>query len=468
MNIVKIVLSLSVLFACGRMYAGTTSSSIPNGDQVAKLVAACWKAPPSSIDVTLCKEVTSPPMSLDTIRTSVNKLFDASEDGARYRKDNPEDVKARNAEIEQEVQRIVTEQQSPRILEQRIRIEGDRYRVDQVIVKPGMELAPDTPFEQTYVNSGNRRKGDGTHFDYDHNRKIATIYNNTASMWHRSDIDNAAGLPLYVRALVRGTLGKRQETQTGSVMMPDDEKIRKLTTGDLEHIGVRISIGSDENSPDTRDRIEIREPNASSQIVAIMIVDRNDYSRVYRSEVYYPKTGQPRLVRESSDFDSQGFPHDIITVEYDETGSIKRKEHLTSSKVELNPSLQDNLFSFQVPAGYAMIDQRLKKPLVVQRENWDTLPPQAREGGKSLGNASSEQPEQIAQRAQPSESPRNARESGNPTSRPMQAASDIVSPAKEVRSEPTVSHFSIGIAVAIFLMVLVVIFVVIRGTRSRK
>ncbi|MHC4396109.1 MAG: hypothetical protein ACYS1A_10695 [Planctomycetota bacterium] len=376
MSKLKITFLFVILCACSIIKANTTFDNMLTEDQVAKLVAAAWQSPPSSLDVTLYKELTKPAMSIEQIRINVQKVFDATEDGAKYRMDIEGDIKNRNAEIEQEINRIAKEQQSPRVLKQQIRIMDHYYRLDQTIVKPGMQVEQEMAYEQTFVNSGDPSKGDYTHFDYDHNRKIATIYG-SKSMWRRDKILDLATMPMGAHFLIQAFLGEKMETPTGDILVPDNQKMRKLAMGDIDNLN--ISISSEGIGPDARDHIMIRVPKVSSNNMIVITCDRDDYSRVYRFESHNPQTGQLMFVRECEDFDSQGFPHNATMQWYDKSGKIVRKENWAVEEVKLNSALAKDLFSFHIPSNYGMVDRRLEKPFVVQPVPSDVFAPQLSE-----------------------------------------------------------------------------------------
>ena len=51
-----------------------------------------------------------------------------------------------------------------------------------------------------------------------------------------------------------------------------------------------------------------------------------------------PTTGHVSYVRECSNFDAQGFPHNAVLIEYDIEGKLKKKETYIIEEVDLNDS----------------------------------------------------------------------------------------------------------------------------------
>ncbi len=359
-----------LLLVCIPLYAKAEPCNLPTAEQVTKLAAAVWKEPVQSIDIVLYKEITKPAKSVEEFR----RMFENSFDKREGPKENlsPAELEMRNRDIQVNVERAVKEQEVGRRMKQRIRIDGHRQRTDQVIgypkmvllegtpheiTRPEVLLGPNTPYEMSLVNMGDKRKGDYTSFTYYHMNKSAHITNKRGARWKRSDIARLAELPEWTSLWLQILLGQKQDTPTGSVYVPDGEKLEKLITDELEKISIRIC--PDANAPDTKDRIELIFPKGGSiEPGTIMICDREDYSRVHYFEVRNPLAGQLLFTRQCSNFDFQGFPHNATLVEYDENGNIKKKEVYRIVKVELNPSIPDEVFEFHPPIDYKLADFR--------------------------------------------------------------------------------------------------------------
>jgi hypothetical protein len=345
------------------------SENILTEVQIQKLAAAAWKEPVRSIDVTLYKEITTPPMSENEIR----KMFEDSFEKTEGPKENlsPVELEQRNRTIQSNVEGTLKEQEVGRKIKQRIRIDGFRQRIDDVLawpkvvllegtphehIDPGVILGPNTPYEITYVNSGDNSKGDYTSFRYFHKLKSAEIKNEKKSMHERSHIINFTRLAFYFQ----GILGVNKGTLLEPVFVPDPNKIENLRKTGLVNEKNHLTIRPDPNNPDTRDRIEINDAN--NPCGTIMICDREDYSRIYYTSICMPSTGKVFYVRECNDFDSQGFPHYIKEIQYELNGDLKEKSVYRIEKVELNSVIPDEVFAFNPPEGYKVTDNRSKKP----------------------------------------------------------------------------------------------------------
>jgi len=366
----KLNLRTAVLFlACISWYAKTAPSSVPTEKQVTKLAAAAWKEPVHTIDVTLYKNVTKPPKSVEELR----RIFeDAFNKGKGRPKENlsPAELEMRNRNIQLNVEREVKEQEVGRKIKERIRISGHRQRIDQVLgwpkmvllqgtpyeeVRPEVVLGPNTPYEMTHVNLGDKRKGDYTSFAYYHTSKTAQITNKRNSMWAKSDIIELLS-PIGISIIFQRHLGVNKGTISQPIFVPDPNKIQKVISTGILSDNERLFIIPDPNKPDSRDRIEIKDPNSPGGIV--LICDREDYSRVYYSEIRNPLTGKLLVTKECSNFDAQGFPHNAIIIKFDMDGNLKEKEVYTIEEVELDPNIPDDVFEFRPPKGYDVTDLR--------------------------------------------------------------------------------------------------------------
>jgi hypothetical protein len=365
----KLNLRTAVLFlACISWYAKTAPSSVPTEEQVTKLAAAAWKERPRSIDVTLYKEITTPPKSVEEFRRMFEDAFNKTE----RPKENlpPQELEIRNRNIQINVERSVKEQEAGRKIKERIRISGHRQRIDQVLgwpkmvllqgtpyeeVRPEVVLGPNTPYEMTLVNLGDKRKGDYTSFAYYHYGKTAQITNKRNSMWAKSDIIELLAPP-GISIIFRLHLGLNKGTTSQPIFVPDPNKIQKVTSTGILFDNQRLSIIPDPNKPDSRDRIEIKDPNSPGGIV--LICERKDYSRVYHSEIRSSLNGNLMVTKECSNFDAQGFPHNAIIIQFDMDGNLEEKEVYTIEKVELDPNIPDEVFEFRPPEGYDVADFR--------------------------------------------------------------------------------------------------------------
>ncbi|MHC4155301.1 MAG: LolA family protein [Planctomycetota bacterium] len=336
------------------------SEGLPDEEQVDKLVAAVWKDKPDRIDATIYKTISKPPKPYGQIRERMEDFF-AKDKSWILQEYEPNShgrtvmLEKLNRNIEMNVERIMKEQQQPTRIKTRIRISGGRERHDTAYTRtPDVSLGPNTPFEGTFVDLGEHVQGDIKAFSYHHDTKIANI---DTKGWKASHIEDLTGLPYRITIGWKVVMG----TQTTSgLYVPDPDKIQEIKRTGLLLDRFSLTVIPDPEAPSTRDRIELRDPNYG--ITTILICDRNDYSRLYSLKSYMPTTGHVSYVRECSNFDSQGFPHNAVVIEYDIEGKLKKKETYIIEEVDLNPVIPDEVFKFNPPDGYKVTDLRARKP----------------------------------------------------------------------------------------------------------
>jgi hypothetical protein len=351
-------LSLIVLLVCS-FGQPALSEGLPDEQQAAKLVAAVWKDKPKSIDATIYQTITKPAKSRRQIQEMVEDIF-AKQKNSILQKYAPNSrartvmLEKLNRTIEENVERIMKEQQTPTSIKKRIRISGGRERHDVAYARtPDVSLGPNTPFESTFVDLGERPQGDIKAFSYHHDRKIANIDTNG---WKASHIEDLTGIPSMISIGLRVITGTK--TSSG-LYIPDMDKLEKLKRTGVLLDRFRLTIVADPDASATRDRVELRDPDYAGGTV--FICDRNDYSRIYSARSYLPATGQLSYMRECGNFDSQGFPRNITEIQYDKDGNLKEKSVYTILQVQLNPSIPDEVFEFNPPEGYKVTDLRSKK-----------------------------------------------------------------------------------------------------------
>jgi len=368
MDKLKIAVLLIVLLVNTSVYAKTDTNSLPNEEQIQKLVAAAWKEQERirDIDITYYKEYTIPPKPAEQIRKEVEGFFENERNMIQQTYEpNSQDMKIMlkkmNKAIEMNVNSRVKRQQFPRLIHSRVRISGKNQRVDSVTAEPGKQLDPNIPFDGTYVNVGDHLSKDFFSFHYEHKIKSAVIEDESG--WVRRDPARFAHMPLGIPFLLRAGLGVNQGTETNHFFVPDANKMEEFKRTGILKISTekfQVKITPDTNAPKTRDRTEVGPLRYSQRDV--IICDKKDYSHVYHAEFRIPGIDHIVYLRDCSNFDSQGFPHNITEIQYDKDGNLKEKSVYRVIKVELNPSISAEVFEFHPPEGYKVVDHRSKKP----------------------------------------------------------------------------------------------------------
>lgn len=363
-------MSVSLLI-CVSAYAGAGPCKNAGEAHVARLAAAAWKEYPVDIDVTLYMQQKEAPKSLEEIRQIWEGVFSGREESEREL--SAYELERRKKNIEINVERMIKEQQVGRWFKKRVRMSGDRRRIDQTYIRPEVifaqggdpsefepqgAVALNDPCDLTGVSVPDNQRGGYTYFAYSHTTatKSVQISNKRGPGGVNIDSIRLAGLPRGVRVLLQSLLGVKENTSNGVFYVPDSEKLDKLENTELEEMSV--SVCPDSKAPEKRDRVEIKIPADAGQAGIILICEREDYSRVYHFEARNATNGQTLIVRKSSEFDSQGFPRKVVTTEYNIDGSLKKEQTYIITKVKLTPSIPDHVFEFNPPEDYVVTDHR--------------------------------------------------------------------------------------------------------------
>lgn len=364
-----IVISLIVLFRCSFVFGQSRQVNIPTEEQVQKLAEAAWKEPITSIDILYYEDHTGVPEPVEQIRKRAEEIADREFKGRSIDELEPYEKERRDKNIEINFKNWLKNQAFPRKIKEHVWISGDQQRTDSVKVGPDELLDESTPFAHTFINTKDANTGNFVSYHYASEMKTVFV---RPKKWAKKMIGEFAGIP--IAGALQAFLGIDQgSTPTSPNYIPDPDKMSELARTGLvaiESIGGiktekplvnRISIYPDSNTPGTRDIIKMgdRDPNLFPAVV--LICDRNDYSHVYRTEFHVPTTNQLIYTRECNSFDSQGFPHDITEIQYELDGSFKEKSVYRVMQVKLNLSIADDVFEFNPPQGYKVVDERPPK-----------------------------------------------------------------------------------------------------------
>jgi len=366
----NILILLLVVLACRFTYATSENITIPTEEKVQKLVTATWKEPIKSIDITFYKDYTKVPKSVEQLRKEAEEIADEEYKGRSIDELTPYEIERRDNFIEINLKNWVEKQNFPRKAKCQLWISGDNYRIDTVEVGPNEPLGPNTPFVHTFVYTKDATTGEFVSYHYA--GEMNTVFVNMGK-WAREDIAQFAGIPFATALTLQLFLGTDQgSTPKSPNYIPDPNKMAELVRTGLTKIVhreakyagnttvYRIGIHPDPKFPDTRDIVEMGDINHFP--AAVLICDRKDYSCVYRTEIHIPTTNKIIYIRECSDFDSNGFPHNISEIKYDKDGNLSKKSVYKIESVKLNPTIPLEIFEFHQPKDYKLVDNRPKKP----------------------------------------------------------------------------------------------------------
>jgi len=350
--------------------------ALPTYEQANKLATAALKTPPRSIDVTYYSTVKDNTKTEEDIRKVYKEVLD-SEYGPDE-KLSPEMLEQKEKEIKINVDNRLIELRERRS-KCRVRFDGSRYRIDKVYGSPDRtiktiqegivrdvfqsekKLDTNTPFETTWIEIPDANNG-FEFYHYNHDLKTVSIEKrkNTQAAIEYGKISYILKMPNAFILQIK--LGTRKDNSAGEPYDINETKIKQLCSGTLEGFSVRIR--PDPNEPNVKDRIEISLYNDEKIEVSksFMICAKDDYSRVYYFEAANPAADTfPLLTRTCSNFDSQGFPHNVIQVQYDGKGNVQLKETYRIEDIRVNIPIPKEVFEFNFPANYEVTDLRLPK-----------------------------------------------------------------------------------------------------------
>jgi hypothetical protein len=200
------------------------------------------------------------------------------------------------------------------------------------------------PFDSSIIEASDQN-GYFNRYFYDHSFKSASTKKPTArkNQNTREWIRNLALVTPYI------TLKTKLGIPPTEGYKLNTARFNQLCSGKLN--GINIVIENDDLFPETRDKIKLSfyPENPKRPVTKTVIVcDKNDYSRVY-----YCGTSKLSLTESTwSDFDSQGYPHNITKMEYGTDGNLKKCVIYQVLDVHLNTPIPKEVFEFNPPQDY--------------------------------------------------------------------------------------------------------------------
>jgi hypothetical protein len=343
-------------------------------EQAGKLVAAVWKSPPLSMDVTYCVTFEDHTKTEQELREIYEKAYDQTH--GPKEKLSPYLLKDRETMVQENVNNFLKDLQKEggRKATYRIRFDGNCLRVDRAdiwccsktnladsnsweSVLPGQTPDPNIPFQFSSVEVMNQN-GTVERFEYSHEGKSVT--RRIINAKEKQDVMQApiTGFMMIPRAFAIKKMmsTSRNELSEGPYEI-DVAKIDQLCSSTLK--GVNIVISPDENAPTTKEKIvmDFYAKDSNKPISkSILVCAKEDYSKVYYNEVRNAVTNRLLLTRACSDFDSQGFPHNVIEIKYDNEGKVKSRESYQIQDVHINIPIPKETFAFNPPADYQIME----------------------------------------------------------------------------------------------------------------
>ena len=367
----KAIVFLWIFFAFNPSLAAT--SDFPTYEQARKLAAAAWKLPPRSIDITYYVTIKDNTKTEENLRLFYKEHFDKE-----YGPDDklsPEALEKKKMAIQLNVEIELAEQkEGGRKLKCRVRYDGNSYRIDQVEGTPEATLLKGTtyeefrlrknldagvPFVETVIETP-VATGGFERYKYHHENQIASIEKSDGSLAAGGFMNVYRLFTTPYTSVLRISLGTQKNNLRTESYDVNETNLRKLCSGTLENISIKIEL--DPNEPDAKDRIEIcifnDEKTEFSK--ALMICARDDYSKVYYCDSLTPVFNKsPKMINTYSDYDNLGFPHNVTNVQCNDKGEILVQQTIKIENVRVNIPFAKNVFEFNPPDYYVVTDYRL-------------------------------------------------------------------------------------------------------------
>ena len=125
-----------ICIAFGHLNAGTSTNL--NESQVAKLISAGWNKPVVPIDSTIYKEVINRHRDIEDIQKEVQEMVQRA-NSMKEKMKHP-GVVFRDINVEDETRRLTEFYNQPRLFVERIRINGNLYRLDQTTINSNTDM----------------------------------------------------------------------------------------------------------------------------------------------------------------------------------------------------------------------------------------------------------------------------------------------------------------------------------------
>lgn len=166
-------------FALGVSLEACFGGDIPSTDrllsrsEVYEIAEHVRELPPYRCDVTVIVEFALRPIPESDLRRSVEKMY-REMDTEQGKLTSPTQF---SEEVSKEVERLLQEQLLPRRIKERLRREGQRYRIDEVRTQTGLEaIDASTAWQRSFINLCDGASSPRDSAKRDWNQKILSIF----------------------------------------------------------------------------------------------------------------------------------------------------------------------------------------------------------------------------------------------------------------------------------------------------
>jgi hypothetical protein len=348
---IRCTIALVILTGIASGIVCAEDAKVGNGGEleraVRKLYQAAWRELPTRVDAVISRKLKLPALSPAEARKMIEHAFDTTED-----------AKDREEEIQLNVKNMVQDRTTPRRMVQRIRFDGDRHRIDQVILPAGTPFGPNVRFSETFVDLGKHSTVEGyKSFQYTELGHLAMILSDTTKFGGAPVVEWITPSCTWTVLMMFGRSENRR-------VIADEAKLNEyIAKGGVASGARKIIVDADPSAAAKRDRVKfIMDIGSGTFLNQLLICDREDYARVFRHEFYDPMSGRLQTLKEVSEYDANGLPKQLRVEVYDENGKFREINEIVFLGVNTNPSFADDVFAFRPPPGYAVSDSRQQPP----------------------------------------------------------------------------------------------------------
>jgi len=308
---------------------------------------------PSALDVTVYVTAVPRPLSREKVEAMVKDMYAATDAQAVHPLDSPEG----QAEMDAEVQRILREQaqRKPRRFFRRIRVSGNRIRVDETQLSDQVEFRPDLAFEITRVQNGKQT------FRYYHKLRSADVSqgNDCLLSSYRKDLDAWFGVPGWVRNTAFLLFGDTDEYKQHKKSTVDPDAKKAFVEKGEMRLYKDLSIEMCRVGGQLRDHIELTTPEKDGErLITILECDHNDYKRLYELSMHR-EPGSRLVFMERREYDKDGMLRRLITEAYNPTdGTLLERKDIQVVQIHVNTPLDADIFEWNPPKGYLICDRQ--------------------------------------------------------------------------------------------------------------
>ncbi len=133
--------------------------------------------------------------------------------------------------------------------------------------------------------------------------------------------------------------------------------MQQLVAGTHEVLSMQVT--SEEYENHACDLVLLQSAQQPRPMLFALVCDSKDYSKVYRTEAFNPKTATALYTRERSDFRQDGFPRKmrfLVRAEEVEHQGVLLDE-LEISDIRIDAELPSTLFRWNPPTGYSILER---------------------------------------------------------------------------------------------------------------